>query len=1193
MACLTHKPVRRSPSTPEPEAAKAARRPASAARKPAFMQAKLAVSHPQDAEERQADQVAAEVNRTPRAVQRASLEPGITPEKKEESLAPKPVPSAARIARMGAAAGDQTPPPLQRLEAEEAAVQTRLWRRREEGEPLQTRIRREAAGGGQERADRSLGGETEARIEALKGQGDPLPEAVLIDMQARFGRDLTAVRIHTGSEAAALCAEVEARAFTVGNDIFFAPGEYAPETEAGRELLAHELTHVVQQAGSMRRLQRNNAAPTAGSTGGPGSAADGGTAAPPPVTIADLPIPHFKYASGRYQGVNLFKAKEYGREGSNATYQAHTWDRSVSPVGIAGKLRDTVGMNQPEHTYMVMSNPRNLGSQPVGDAATIAAGLLRPWWTPAGRGITHEVDHIVELQLSGWPRIRTADRMSNYELVDRDSNGASGREIDQALYNAVRDAVPGTNPREVMRTRDVIVSSVTDSGTLADAGRWTQEDIEEGRHIDALLSMSGGTKPVEFWDLDDPSAHGYFSAPRGALNTENYKGSSNKFVIYYRSTGGDHATLNYGSAPADQASPELANPHGLFIRGLQVDSVVFNRTRANRSEPVGVIRGRVFRQQQGGGRVYSELNTVNWTVRSMATSDYAGYLDAADLRNLIGFHLGFMSPIRIDSMDVDPDEGLVARGKVLPSLPLFRDADIDIVFAGEDVRLEKYFTIEEFHLPPPIRVDACSLGVSLGTQSGLRFSGNAEFSIERLGRGSFNASVGTNGANASLALEGRLSFDTELFDRATVRAWYRNEQFGAEGEIGIDRPDKIRGIRSANVRVRYEAGQFAAEGTVQPAIPGVQQAGLNVAYSEAQGLTIGGNLQLAANPAIRSGSIDVTVNKRDDVWRVAATGEAQPAIPGIDSNLRVTYDDGAFTAEVSGAFRRGMLSGQVTAGVTNRTLGEDGQPTGEPAADAPLIVYGSGSATVRIAPWLQGTAGVRFAPNGEVTVAGEIALPSQIELFPRKEIRREIFSIDIPIPIVPGIFAEVGGGLSAHAGIGPGVIDQLRLGIEYNPAHEEDTHVTGDGHVNVPADAGLRLAVHGGIGLGIPAASVSGGLEVGGELGLAGAAEAGVHVDWRPSQGLAIDAYGRLSAHPRFVFDVSGYVEVEALFFTIYENRWRLAAFEYGSDLTFGVTFPIHYREGEPFDISLEDVEFQVPEVSPRQILGDLVERIV
>jgi hypothetical protein len=287
-----------------------------------------------------------------------------------------------------------------------------------------------------------------------------------------------------------------------------------------------------------------------------------------------------------------------------------------------------------------------------------------------------------------------------------------------------------------------------------------------------------------------------------------------------------------------------------------------------------------------------------------------------------------------------------------------------------------------------------------------------------------------------------------------------------------------------------------------------------------------------------------------------------------------------------------MLSGTANIGVTNRTLDASGQPTGDPDPGAPLIVYGGGSATVQIAPWLQGTAGLQFAPNGEVTLSGEIGLPSQIEIFSRKQIDRSLLNIAVQVPIFPGIVAEIGGGLSAQAGIGPGVIDQLRIGITYNPAHEDQTHVTGDAHLNIPADAGLRLAVRAGIGLGITGASATGGLEIGGMLGIGGAAEAGVHLDWTPATGLTIDAHGELHAEPVFRFDISGYVSVRALGFSIYDQRWELASYEFGSNLRFGVRFPIHYVQGQPFDISLSDVEFTVPEVNPRQLLEGLIERI-
>jgi hypothetical protein len=69
---------------------------------------------------------------------------------------------------------------------------------------------------------------------------------------AALGDSLADVRVHTDDGAAALARSVSARAFTVGSDIFFGPGEYQPATPAGRELLSHELVHVVQQRGAPR-----------------------------------------------------------------------------------------------------------------------------------------------------------------------------------------------------------------------------------------------------------------------------------------------------------------------------------------------------------------------------------------------------------------------------------------------------------------------------------------------------------------------------------------------------------------------------------------------------------------------------------------------------------------------------------------------------------------------------------------------------------------------------------------------------------------------------------------------------------------------------------------------------------------------------------------------------------------------------
>lgn len=79
------------------------------------------------------------------------------------------------------------------------------------------------------------------------GDGAPLGAATRADLEARFGRDLGAVRVHSDDDAHEAAKAIGARAFTMGPHVVFAHGAYAPETEAGRRLLAHELAHVMQQ----------------------------------------------------------------------------------------------------------------------------------------------------------------------------------------------------------------------------------------------------------------------------------------------------------------------------------------------------------------------------------------------------------------------------------------------------------------------------------------------------------------------------------------------------------------------------------------------------------------------------------------------------------------------------------------------------------------------------------------------------------------------------------------------------------------------------------------------------------------------------------------------------------------------------------------------------------------------------------
>jgi hypothetical protein len=91
--------------------------------------------------------------------------------------------------------------------------------------------------------------ETEAAIQRERGGGQGLDSATRGQMEPALNADFSGVRVHTGSQADTLNRDLGARAFTTGQDIFFKHGEYSPGSSGGRELLAHELTHVVQQDG--------------------------------------------------------------------------------------------------------------------------------------------------------------------------------------------------------------------------------------------------------------------------------------------------------------------------------------------------------------------------------------------------------------------------------------------------------------------------------------------------------------------------------------------------------------------------------------------------------------------------------------------------------------------------------------------------------------------------------------------------------------------------------------------------------------------------------------------------------------------------------------------------------------------------------------------------------------------------------
>jgi LysM repeat protein len=108
----------------------------------------------------------------------------------------------------------------------------------------------------------------ERRLDSLNGSGRPLPPSVRSFFEPRFGRSFGDVRVHTSTGADEAADSLHAEAFTVGNHIAFAAGNFRPTARSGRALLAHELAHVVQQSSAGRSTRIHRQAATASTSGG-------------------------------------------------------------------------------------------------------------------------------------------------------------------------------------------------------------------------------------------------------------------------------------------------------------------------------------------------------------------------------------------------------------------------------------------------------------------------------------------------------------------------------------------------------------------------------------------------------------------------------------------------------------------------------------------------------------------------------------------------------------------------------------------------------------------------------------------------------------------------------------------------------------------------------------------------------------
>lgn len=222
------------------------------------------------------------------------------------------------------------------------------------------------------------------------GHGTPLSDERRAYFEPRFGHDFSDVRVHAGTAAADASHSIGARAFTVGRNVFFGSGEYAPDTNSGRRLLAHELAHVVQQTPLIARRK-----PLAEAGGGlPGLRSTNDIDDEPEAVQAQL---------GRGRALST----------SARTRMESAFGRSFSDVRVH---------NDP--SAMRLSNRFNARAFTIGADIAFGPGEYRPGTLAGDAIIAHELAHVLQQNSRRRGEVRSHSG-SEYQTLEDDADAAA------------------------------------------------------------------------------------------------------------------------------------------------------------------------------------------------------------------------------------------------------------------------------------------------------------------------------------------------------------------------------------------------------------------------------------------------------------------------------------------------------------------------------------------------------------------------------------------------------------------------------------------------------------------------------------------------------------------------------------------------------------------------------------------------
>jgi hypothetical protein len=1046
----------------------------------------------------------------------------------------------------------------------------------EEEEKSKMPLMRKAQGGGYSASPALV-----SQLGSSKGSGNPLPKVTRNFMERAFSTDFAKVRIHTGSEAAKMSQGISAKAFTHGSDIYFNQGQYDPHSPAGKHLLAHELTHVVQQGDGVapKLIQRKDNVSGPTTSGSKEIASNNAGALFQNGDDYIIRLDQIKLKSYAYKAyVNKLMGKGHvfhrSKEARN-THQDTAW-KSAAKI-------DAVDFEQlyqaPGKTVLDLRLKNGKGDTVNGTIEKIKEQVTRPFWNASGDPQKYDIEHAVDWQVVGDNDI--VDDAGNLMLLDMSTNRSLGSTVNQSIITSADSIIEKYNSSLSGRDKKLPMAK----------SKIKDENAAMVRFYDIIYNFVGDKFYESKTDFKSLITKDFKFMMQGSPEVFSPK------LITLTNNAIPHPDKNYSLKNKEAIEgnfPQQNNDKGdkcgdwLVISSFKEDKlsslnlelVKNDKGKSIKSDAVKKSAALSIAKPVLNHRLEYEISKEDLRARfkEKFKDDYG--------------ELKHMSPIDLAGEPTINGFNVSAKAKVKPTLSFFKDADMDFGLENGSYTIQSHIKSDQLakNFPAPFKIDSCNVDISASSEKGLTIGGGLKFNLGNFGTGELKGGM-DNGVN----LKGDFNFNAKLFKPAKVGFEYANDTWSINGEIGI--PDKkIPGIKNAHFTVNYKKGEITATGSAFLNVPGLRRnIDLKARYAD-------GNFELEAEttldklPGIKSGTVTVLIRSKEGAdIQLRVQGKAipnLPNVPNLTTELDFLYDNGVFDISTKVQYSKGRFSGEIQAGVTNQALDDKGKPVGKPD-DAHPVIYGYGKLEAVIFKDNKGTVEVRLTPKGDVLVAGQIQI-CDIKPFGEgynfKEDLLKFPTIKLPLAGIPGISlsAEIDGGVFFTFNWQPLVLKLLQLDlVETDIKHLDTAQLNITGSVGSMARAEVYMAINVGLEAQALIAKLTG--KIGGEAGVSVEAEAGgdLKANWSADHGLQFEEIqAHINVMPKAMFRLTGSVSVDLDLWiktiNLYYHQWIFAEKSLDiNGLSLIVDFPIKFDKDNGIIMpDLKSMQVQKPEFS-------------